>query len=178
MAPPSTATGKSCRSDAGRALTEEQRRFASNNHGLIFSFLNEQGWDDREYYDIAAFGYLSAVRRYLTRPWLRQYAFSTIAWRSMWRSIAAFHRAEAKRLEAERRYLETAPRQDPMAELEARLFLHDLASVASHSQYELASLRLQGYSIAETARKSGMTPKRVTKLLRELYRVYFQLYPN
>lgn len=140
--------------------------------------MNKQGWDDREYYDIAAFGYLSAVRRYLTQPRLRQYAFSTVAWKSMQRSIAAFHRAEAQRTQAEQRYLETVPRRDPMEELEARLFLHDLASVASRPQYELAALRLQGCSIAETARQRGMTPKRVRRLLKELYRAYFQLYPS
>ena len=33
-------------------------------------------------------------------------------------------------------------------------------------------------AIAEAARQSGMTPKRVRRLLKELYRVYFQLYPN
>ncbi len=140
--------------------------------------MNKQGWDDREYYDIAAFGYLSAVRRYLTQPRLRQYAFSTVAWKSMQRSIAAFHRAEVQRTQAEQRYLETVPRRDPMEELEARLFLHDLASVASRPQYELAALRLQGCSIAETARQRGMTPKRVRRLLKELYRAYFQLYPS
>lgn len=127
---------------------------------------------------IAAFGYLSAVRRYLSRPQLRQYAFSTIAWKSMQRSVAAFHRAEARRTQAEQSYLETVPRKDPMEELEARMFLHDLASVASRPQYELAALRLQGCSIAETARQRGMTPKRVRRLLKELYRAYFQLYPS
>lgn len=96
----------------------------------------------------------------------------------MQRSIAAFHRAEAQRTQAEQRYLETVPPKDPMEELEARLFLHDLASVASRPQYELAVLRLQGYSIAETARQCGMTPKRVRRLLKELYRVCFQLYPQ
>jgi len=114
----------------------------------------------------------------LARPELRQYAFSTIAWKAMRRSIASFHRAEAQRTEAEERYLSAAPRRDPMEELEARLLLHDLASIANRSQYELAALRLQGYSIAEAARKRGMTPKRVRRLLKELYRVYFQLYPN
>ena len=94
----------------------------------------------------------------------------------MQRSITAFHRAEAQRTQAEQRYLETVPPKDPMEELEARLFLHDLASVASRPQYELAALRLQGCSIAEAARQSGMTPKRVRMLLKELYRVYFQLY--
>lgn len=123
-------------------------------------------------------GYLSAVRRYLTQPKLRRYAFSTIAWKSMRRSIAVFHRAEALRMQAEQRYLETAPEKDPMEELEARLLLHDLASSASRPQYELAALRLQGYSIAEVARQHGMKPKRVRRLLKELYRVYFQLYPG
>lgn len=140
---------------------------------MIFSFLNEQRWDEREYYDIAAFGYLSAVRRYLTRPELRRYAFSTIAWRSMRRSIVSFHRAEARRTEAEQRYWAAASKKDSMEGLEARLLLHDLASVANRSQYELAALRLQGYSIAETARQCGMTPKRVCRLLKELYRAYF-----
>lgn len=91
----------------------------------------------------------------------------------MQRSIAVFHRAEVQRTQAEQRYLETAAKHDPMEEL----VLHDLASVASRSQYELTALRLQGCSIAETARQRGMTPKRVHRLLKELYRAYFQLYP-
>lgn len=96
----------------------------------------------------------------------------------MRRSIASFHRAETRRRAAEQCYLEAVPKRDPMEELEARLILHDLASFSTRPQYELASLRLQGYSVAEAARQCGMTPKRVRKLLRELYRVYFQLYPS
>lgn len=65
-----------------------------------------------------------------------------------------------------------------MDELEARLFLHDLASVASRPQFELAALRLQGYSIVEVAQQHGLTSKRVRRLLKELYRVYVQLYPE
>lgn len=175
---PTTGISTACRRNETPALTEEQRRFAARNHDLILSFLNRQGWEEGEYYDIAAFGFLAAVKRYLTQPELRRYAFSTVAWRSMGRSIASFHRAEARRKETELRYLESAPKEDPMVELEVRLFLHDLASSVSPEQYQMAVLRLQGYSIAETAMRQGMTPKRVRKLLRELYRVYFQLYPN
>ena len=83
----------------------------------------------------------------------------------MGRSIAAFHQAEAQRVQAEQRYLEMMPKQDPMKELEARLCLHDLASVASWPQYEMAALRLQGYSIAETARQSGIRPTGVRRVL-------------
>ena len=63
-----------------------------------------------------------------------------------------------------------------MAELEARLILHDLVSTASRSQYEMMALRSQGYSIAETAHSLGIAPRRVRSLLRELYRVYLKLY--
>lgn len=95
----------------------------------------------------------------------------------MRRSISAFHRAEALRTQAERCYLEALPKNDPMDALEARLVLHDLASITNRPQYELVALRLQGCSIAETARRRGMTPKRVRRLLKELHRAYFQLYP-
>lgn len=161
-------------------LTEEQRRFATEHHNLIYRFLHERGWAVGEYYDIAALGFLSAVMRYLTSQKLSRYAFSTVAWRSMERSIASFHRAESRRLDLERRYLETVPKTaaDPMVELEAKLIFHDLASAASPEQMELASLRVQGYTIAETARTMGIEPRRVRKLLREMYRVYLRLYLN
>lgn len=94
----------------------------------------------------------------------------------MRRSVDAFRRAETQQLEAGQRYLETMAKNDPMEDMEARLFLHDLASIASRPQYELATLRLQGFSITETARQHGMTPKQVSKLLKELYRAYFQPY--
>ena len=160
------------------AMTERQRRFAAKNHNLIYRYLHEKGWEVSEYYDIAAFGYLRAVRRYLTEPGLSIYAFSSIAWRAMAQSIASFLRAEARRKDAERRYISEAAAAipDPFAELEARLLLHDLAAVSSKQQYELAEMRLQGYSIAEIALAQGMPKIRIRRLLKELYRAYFQLY--
>ena len=68
---------------SSEALSLEQRQFAAEQHNLIYAYLNEKGLYHEEYYDIAAFGYLQAVKRYLTQPALRQYAFSTIAWRAM-----------------------------------------------------------------------------------------------
>lgn len=161
-----------------QALTEEQRQFAAGHHGLIYSYLWERKLEVDEYYDIAVFGYLCAVRRYLTEPGLRAYQFSTIAWRAMRQSIASFHRAEERRVKTERKYLSLFQTRlpDPFEELEADLLLHDLAAVSSREQYTLATMRLQGYSIAETARIQGMDEKRVRRLLKELYRVYLCLY--
>lgn len=170
--------GKRGRPATPQALTEEQRQFAAENHNLIYTYLWNRRLEVDDYYDIAVFGYLRAVKRYLTEPWLRRYQFSTVAWHAMRQSIASFHRAEERRRETERKYLKTlqARPPDPFEELEAKLLLHDLAAVSSQEQYDLASMRLQGYSVAETARIQGMSEKRVRGLLRELYRVYLCLY--
>lgn len=163
---------------APQTLTEEQRQFAADNHNLIYTYLWERQLGVDDYYDIAVFGYLRAVKRYLTEPWLRCYQFSTVAWHAMRQSISSFHRAEERRKETERKYLKTLQVRppDPFEELEAKLLLHDLAAVSSQEQYSLATMRLQGYSIAETARIQGISEKRVRGLLRELYRVYLCLF--
>ena len=86
------------RSEALEPLTETQREFAAANHALIFSFLRQKRLKPCEFYDIAAMGYLDAVRQYTTRSSLTRYQFSTIAWRVMGRSVAQFFRAEERRL--------------------------------------------------------------------------------
>lgn len=164
------------RSAAAQVLTDQQRCFAAKHHNLIYSFLHEKEWPVSEYYDIAVLGFLHAVRRYLTEPDLTRYAFSSIAWPAMSQSIASFHRAEARRKEAELRYACSFIQEDPFIQMETRLILHDLAAVSNREQYELAALRLQGYTISEIAASQGMPKIRVRRILRELYRVYFQLY--
>ena len=159
-------------------MTEEQRRYAAENHALIYRFLREKGWSVDEYYDVAAFGYLTAVMQYLSDAALRRYAFSTVAWRRMKQSIANQRRAEQRRQNTETAYAERtlAARTDPFEELEYTMLLHDLAAVSTNRQYALASMRLQGYSIAEIARRQGVDHRRVSRLLRELYQVYMKLY--
>lgn len=155
-------------------LTEEQRRFAADNHDLIYSFLQEQKLDIDCFYDIAVFGYLRAVERYLTEPKLQRYQFSTVAWRAMRQSMVSFYRSELRRKASERRYQEQYRHPDPFASLDTKLFLCKLAAVASREQFDTAMMRLRGYSIAETARMRQITPKRVRKLLKELYQNYRQ----
>lgn len=41
------------------------------------------GLPEDDFYDVVVFGYLRAVRKYLARPELRKYSFSTIAYRAM-----------------------------------------------------------------------------------------------
>lgn len=160
------------------AMSEEQRQYAAKHHDLIYAFLHEQQWTVEEYYDIAAFGFLRAVMRYQSEASLQKYSFSTIAWRAMKQSIASYHRTEYRCLCAEQKYCAagiTGP-PDPFEEMEIVMLLQELVSHTSPAQYRLAQLRLQGYSIAETAKVEGMSPKRVSRLLKQMYEVYLQLY--
>lgn len=78
-------------------LTETQADFAAEHHDLIFRFLNMKRLPEVDYYDVAVFGYISAVRSYLAREDLRRYAFSTIAYKRMHSYVARNLKAEMRR---------------------------------------------------------------------------------
>ena len=171
--PPSVRAG---RRGFTAVLSDAQRAFAAEHHGLIYAFLNEERWPEDEFYDIAALGYLRAILRYDSQPKLRRFDFSTIAWSNMKQSVSAYRRAEERRKAVEQQYVEASGAQsDPFEDAEYDLLLHELAAVSQKRQYELAELRLQGYSIAEIATKRGMSTYRVRKMIKELFRVYLNL---
>lgn len=64
-------------------LTEEQAAFAAEHEELVGKYLNIRYLPKDEYYDVVIFGFLRAVRRYLTTPALLRYKFSTIAYKAM-----------------------------------------------------------------------------------------------
>ena len=66
------------------ALNSSERKFAEENHGLIYSFLNYYSLPEAEYYDLCAIAYLRAVKDWHSKPELREkYRFSTIAFKKM-----------------------------------------------------------------------------------------------
>jgi hypothetical protein len=78
-------------------LTKEQQIYAAEHHGLIYAFLNENNLPDDDFYDIVIFGYLKAVKEYLTNFKLRQkYKFGTIAFKHM-KSVLCKHYTKQNR---------------------------------------------------------------------------------
>jgi len=75
-------------------LTPEQSDFAAEHHNYVYSFLTKRHLPVDEFYDIAIFGYLRAVRNYCVREDLRKYKFSTIAYSSMRSSVGDHFRAQ------------------------------------------------------------------------------------
>ena len=43
-------------------LTKEQQAFATDHHGLVYKFLNENHLPEDEFYDVVVFAYLKAVK--------------------------------------------------------------------------------------------------------------------
>ena len=80
-------------------LTEEEKMFAEENHGILIGFLRKRNLDFDDYYDVAAFGYLKSVKSWFSREELHQYKFITIAWMAMSSYIGNNRRRESRRIQ-------------------------------------------------------------------------------
>lgn len=138
-------------------LTAEESAFAAENHDLIKSYLRKRRLPIDEYYDIAVFGYLRAVRKYLARPELQQYKFSTIANRAMgcdiyhsweyWRR--AKRDAEVWPLQEE---LDSGDLRDTVTEtMDNIVNFQQLTRSITPRQRRIAGLRADGYRDKEIA---------------------------
>lgn len=156
-------------------MTPKQRLFAEKNHKLVYAFLAAKGLNADEFYDIVVFGYLRAVRRFLSEPKLQNYQFSTIAWRCMQVDLDCYHRKQHRKMRtAEIVSLQDVPYEkkrpleqllvspDPgMMQLELKFLLLELAGRISKRQMELIYLRLYGYSVREIARKQKLQESKI-----------------
>lgn len=64
-------------------LTQEEQEFASEHHNLVFCYLWKNKLSEDEWYDIVIFAYLASVRKWLARPDIHKWSFSTIAFSTM-----------------------------------------------------------------------------------------------
>lgn len=79
-------------------LTDSERKFATENHNLIYGFLHQYRYDLETYYDVAVFGYLKAVQIYNRREDLRnKYEFPFISQQYMRSEIGNHLRIEKAR---------------------------------------------------------------------------------
>lgn len=160
-------------------LTVEQREFASKWHNLIYTFLKQKGRSIDDYYDIVSFGYLRAVRRYLTEPELQQYSFSTIAWRAMESDLLRYYKSQSRK--KRHAYVVSLNSYDgpviwdeilfssdkDMVQFETKLLLHDLEAIATRPQMAVVHMRSEGYSEREIAKKNNLPLARVRELMEE-----------
>lgn len=163
-------------------LTQTQRIFASEHHGLVHAFLNSKGLPEDEYYDVVIFGYLDAVRRFFAESELQQYSFATVAWQGMQGALSNYNRTMRRQKRAAQvvsihvsLHEEGLPLEERaaapdalMQQLEHDLVMHDLANRVSKQQMDMVRLRSSGYGVRDIARSQNLSMRRVKELLEEV----------
>lgn len=170
-------------------LTPEQKTFATDNHGLVYKFLNENQLPEDEFYDVVIFGYLRAVRRFFVETNLQKYSFSTIAWNCMRVDLFNYNKMHfRKKRNAETISIHLIPHENTlpieetlakpdelMLQLETKLLLHDLAGCISRQQMDMIRLKTSGYSIRDIAHIQKISMKRVKEALEEVRKILIKL---
>lgn len=166
-------------------LTEEQRRFAEQNHNLVYTFLHQHGLSVDDYYDIVIFGFLLAVQRYLTDASLAPYAFSTVAWSAMESALRNHRRTAHRKLrlrgcrgrQGRYRLCQVSYTREPewASQLETTLLLHTLAAMVSTQQMEVLRLRAQGVPVRAIAARQKTTAKQIHELLEDVRSILHKL---
>ena len=173
-------------------LTNFERKFATENHNLVYDFLHRHGYSLENYYDVAIFGFLKAVQIYNRREDLRnKYAFPFISQQYMRSMIGNNLRMESAKkrkplgtlvsLDAE--YTETENLyncigvdngKSPESEVVAMERITEILSSLSDTQREIIEMKLDGYSNKEIYLTLEIKPstyyvevKRIKKVLSE-----------
>lgn len=152
-------------------LTPLQQGFAETNHNLVYTFLRVKHLQADEYYDIVVFGFLRAVQKYLTRPELRRYSFSTIAWRAMETELFNYYKKHRRKkrtvltvsLDSSALHEAIAAAEKLNDTLATMHVWHELAARVNKRQMAILRMRAAGYSIKEIATSGRMSIRKVSK---------------
>lgn len=66
-----------------RPLTPKEAQFATDNINIVWWYLDKQGLNRSEWFDVVIFRYLLAVKRWFALPDLQKVKFVTVACQAM-----------------------------------------------------------------------------------------------
>lgn len=148
-------------------LTDFERKFATENHNLVYKFLHQHGYSLEVYYDIVIFGFLKAVQIYNRREDLRnKYVFPFISQQYMRSEIGNYFRMENAK---KRKPLETVVSLDaefsekenlynctdivdgksPETEIMAMERMKEVLNSLSDTQRKITEMKIAGYNSKE-----------------------------
>ena len=79
-----------------RPLTPEEAQFATDHINIVWWYLDQQGLDRAEWFDVVIFRYPLTVKRWLALPDLQQVKFVTVACSAMRSAIGHEREKRAK----------------------------------------------------------------------------------
>ena len=153
-----------------RPLTPKEAQFATDNINIVWWYLDQQGLERAEWFDVVIFRYLRTVQLYCTTPSLRKYKFEAIAFKAMDWQMKSYWRKAYKTLDKTLSLdsqlagggltlHDVVPADDSDAGEAAcdTLTAEALLAALSDEQHTLLGLRLDGYSVKEIAGRMGMS---------------------
>ncbi len=79
-----------------RPLTPKEAQFATENINIVWWYLDQQGLDRAEWFDVVIFRYLLTVKRWFALPELQEVKFVTVACNAMRSAIWNERKKQAK----------------------------------------------------------------------------------
>lgn len=79
-----------------RPLTQKEAQFAASNINIVWWYLDQQGLDRADWFDVVIFRYLLSVKRWLALPDLQNVRFVTVACNAMRSAIGNERKRQAK----------------------------------------------------------------------------------
>ena len=140
-------------------LTKQERKFAEENHNLVYGFLHTYGYSIEDFYNIAVFGYLRAVQVYHRKEKYKgNYNFSSVAYQYMRAEISNHLRMQnAKKrkpseknlsLESENIQNKTSEKSPEQKLMEAETLTEILESM-TELQRKITGMKMNGYENKE-----------------------------
>lgn len=145
-------------------LTEQEKKFAEENHNFVYGFLHRYKYSIAEYYNVVIFGYLKAVQIYSRQKDLQsKYDFPFIAWQYMRSEIGNYFQKQncQKRkplqpiisLDDEHEKTENLYNvvggKSAEADVMEKMLIADILENLSEAQRKIAGLKIEGYSNKE-----------------------------
>lgn len=140
-----------------RPMTQEEREFAEQHHDLVVDFLRRKCLPMDGFYDVAIFGYLSAVQQHFRNPPVGV-EFKAMAFRAMKDSLlrdGEYHaRLKRRGVTVSMDALDcqiTDLRQDTEQRVEDRALLERVVDTATPKEAKIISLLMDGFLLREAA---------------------------
>jgi RNA polymerase sigma factor (sigma-70 family) len=172
-------------------LNSAQRRFAEENHNLIYAFLKKKKLPEDDYYDVVAFGFLRAVQNYLCREELRKYDFREIAFHNMKADLQNYLKKQSKRMrntvtisfdsviyDDERLTIaEIIPHPaQTLEKVEASILWDEINSLLSDEETEILRLLAAGYTTREIAVRKNRQCREIEDIFGDIRSSVFDRY--
>lgn len=151
-------------------MSDIERKFAEENHNLVYSFLHSNKYNIEDFYSIAVMGYLKAVQAYIKDGNIKgNYSFSCIAWLYMKSEIKDYFKAESRY----KRTAENIISLDSLVNDDGSTYeivgngtieqdqvndelIREIVSKLSDLQKSILSMKIQGYSNVDICRVNNI----------------------